>query len=133
MDLKSDLKKIIIVALSMSMLLIIIYFLFLKEDFVKLLLGQIFGFLISVLNFIDLYFTMNRAVTKSPSKANNYAIRKYFMRYIIVGVVLYVAAITPHISIVSTAIGLISMKFSVIIIYALFGTKKKEIVDIDQK
>ncbi len=133
MDLKSDLKKIIIVALSISMLLIIIYFLFLKEDFVKLLLGQIFGFLISVLNFIDLYFTMNRAVSKSPSKANNYAIRKYFIRYIIVGIVLYVAAINSHISIVSTAIGLISMKFSVIIIYALFGTKNRKKVDIDQK
>ena len=126
----SDLKKKIVISASiMSLISIMIFFIAFKTEFKPLTLGLILGVLIGVLNFWDLALTMERAVVKNPGHAQSYAIRKYFIRYIITGVVIYVAVVSPHLHVVGTVIGMMFIKTSVLVTN-LFNDKKfyKEII-----
>lgn len=86
-------------------------------------MGLLFGVLISTFGFIDLRNTLQRSVNKAPADAQSYTIRKYFMRYIVNGVCLYVAVVTPHIHIISTVLGMLLIKVS-IMITNLFNDKQ---------
>ncbi len=120
---KADIKRVLISSSIVSFILCIIYLVFFRGEFISLLLGQIFGQLISSLNFIDLYLTLNRAVKKTPKKASNYTLRKYIIRYLITAITLYIAAINDSVSIISTAIGFITIKMSIIVLYSLNDKK----------
>jgi hypothetical protein len=78
-----------------------------------LILGLLFGVSISALSFIDLSLTLQRAVSKPPAQAQNYTVRKYFMRFIINGVVVYVAVVSPHINIIGTVLGMLLIKIAI--------------------
>ncbi|MBN2794352.1 MAG: ATP synthase subunit I [Clostridia bacterium] len=115
-------KKIFMTAGVFTFILAMVFLLFFDSS-KSLILGLVFGVLISGLNFIDLSNTLQRAVSMSPEKAQSYTVRKYFMRYIMNGVVIFVAVKTPHIHVISTVLGMLLIKFS-IMITNLFNDKQ---------
>ncbi len=90
---------------------------------VPVITGLIFGGLIAVLNFVELSKTLQRAVTKPQAQASSYTSIRYFIRFTLTGVVLYVAAKAPHIDFIATVVGLLSVKA---VVYAthLFDDRK---------
>ena len=85
--------------------------------------GLIFGSSISALNFLELGATLRRAVTLAPDKAQGYATRKYFMRYIVTAVVIYISIVAPYINVLGTIVGMSIIKF-VIFATNLFNDKQ---------
>ncbi len=79
------------------------------------ILGIIFGSAISVLNFIELANTLSRAITMPQDKAQSFTVIKYFIRYIVTAVVIYVSIIAPYINIVGTIIGLFIIKIIILV------------------
>ena len=122
-------KKILIGTGVIALMVMVVFFMGFRSDFKSLSLGLVLGVLIGLLNFMDLANTMERAVLKNPGKAQSYAIKKYFFRYITTGVVLYIAVITPHLHVIGTVIGIIIIKLSVLVTH-LFNDKRfyKEII-----
>ncbi|MDR5659719.1 ATP synthase subunit I [Serpentinicella sp. ANB-PHB4] len=85
--------------------------------------GMLFGTIIAILNFRLLYITLNKALNMSDSKAKFYAASRYLIRYALTGIVIYISIIRPHIHVLGTIIGLITIKF-VIIKKGLFNNKQ---------
>lgn len=102
-------------ALIGAALLTIVFALFFRTQLVPLLIGLFFGVSVSIFSFIDLKNTMERACEKGPAEAQSYTVRKYFIRYIINGVVIYVAVVTSHLHILSTVLGMLLIKVSIMI------------------
>lgn len=90
-----------------------ISFLFLKEP-VAFVLGLVFGGFIGILNFIELAKTLERAVTMPMAQAKSYTAMKYFLRYIIMALVLFISVKADYINIIGTIIGLLLVKFAVL-------------------
>lgn len=88
-----------------------------------MILGLFFGASVSALLFVELGITLKRAVTMPPHKAQKFAISKYFLRFTIMAVVLYVSIGAPHINVLGTAVGLILIK-PVIYVTHLFNDKQ---------
>ncbi len=82
---------------------------------IPIVMGLIFGSLIAVLNFIELSRTLQRAVHKKMAAASAYTTFKYFIRFAIMAVALYVAATNDAISLFGAIIGLLSVK---VVVYA---------------
>jgi len=95
---------------------------FLFKDPKAFILGLIFGSAISVLNFIELANTLNRAVHMPPEKAQSFTVIKYFIRYIVTAVVLFVSIVAPYINVLGTILGLVIIKI-IILISNLMGDK----------
>lgn len=74
--------------------------------------GLLFGGLFSILKVKLMESTMKKAVKKDPVKAQSYASLHYFMRYLLTGLVLVVAALEPSIGIFGTIIGILSLKLA---------------------
>lgn len=108
-------KKLAICSGGLTILTVIVFYLGFKSLFMPLSLGLLLGVSIGYLHFWDLALTMERAVHKNPGHAQTYAIRKYFIRYIITGIVLYVAVVTPHLHVIGTVIGIMFIKLSVLV------------------
>lgn len=87
------------------------------------IVGLIFGTLIGVLNFMELGKTLKKAVTLRPQDASMYAAKKYFLRFVLTAVVLYVSVTAPHINIIGTITGLLLIKV-VILATNLFNDKE---------
>lgn len=85
-------------------------------------LGLLFGSAIGVLNFMELSKTLSRAVELSPDKAQSYTTRKYFLRYVIYGVVLWVSIQADYIHVLGTIVGLLLIKV-VLLTTNLFNDK----------
>ncbi len=88
-----------------------------------LVIGLVFGALIAILNFVELSRTLQRAVHKKPADASAYTTFKYFIRFLIMAVVLYTAAVTDYIDLFGTILGLLSVK---LVVYAthLLGDRR---------
>ena len=84
-----------------------------------IILGLVFGSIISILSLKLMDNTISKAVKMSPSKATGYTIAHYFARYIIYFVVLVVAALADYLNLLSTVGGLFTAKF-VIILSSIF-------------
>ncbi|KAB3530904.1 ATP synthase subunit I [Alkaliphilus serpentinus] len=95
---------------------------FVVEDYFPYLGGILFGVIIALLNFRLLFLTLDRAVKMPPAKAQAYATSRYFIRYVITGVVVYVSIRAQHINVLGTILGLISLKL-VIFKTQLFNSK----------
>lgn len=78
-------------------------------------LGIVFGSAISALNFIELANTLSRAITMPQDKAQSFTVIKYFIRYIVTAVVIYVSIIAPYINVVGTIIGLFIIKIIILV------------------
>ncbi len=98
-----------------------ISFLVLKTP-MPFIMGLIFGSAISLLNFIELANTLSRAVGMPPDKAQTFTVVKYFIRYIVTAIVLYVSIVAPYINVLGTILGLIIIKI-IILVTNLLGDK----------
>ena len=111
---KGTIMKIYKVVIVVSLFLIA-FSLILFSNPETLILGYVFGVLISMLTLKLLDNTINKAIMMSPSKANGYITFHYFLRYIIYFVVLSVAAMADYLNFMATAIGLLMVKYAIYI------------------
>lgn len=114
--------KIIKWLIIIDILILGISFVFLKEP-LSFAYGLIFGSAISGLNFLELGATLRRAVTLPPDKAQGYATRKYFVRYIVSAVVIYISIVAPYINVLGTIVGMSIIK-TIIFATNLFNDKQ---------
>ncbi len=101
----------------------VMYFFF--EDGLRLIFGLVFGSLITLLMFVELAITIQKAVNMEASKANAYTTSKYYLRFLIYGVVIFVSIKAPYINVIGTVIGLLSVKVIIYITHII--VKKKSI------
>lgn len=85
------------------------------RDALHLIYGLLFGFLIGILHFFELGTTLEKAVRMSPGKAQSYAVRKYIIRYVVTGIVIFVSVKAPYINVLGTILGLFSVKLAIYI------------------
>ncbi|MEW9123153.1 MAG: ATP synthase subunit I [Thermotaleaceae bacterium] len=74
----------------------------------------IFGTLIGLLNFRNLALTLEKAVTMAPAQAQIYAGSRYFIRYFINGIVIFVSIKGEHLSVFGAILGLFIIKLVVV-------------------
>ena len=79
-----------------------------------IILGYIFGTIMSILGFKLLHNTINKAVEMSPGRASGYSMVHYFLRYIIYFVVLGVSAMANNLNFPATLLGLLMIKIMII-------------------
>lgn len=79
-----------------------------------IVLGYLFGLIISMLSFKLLESTINRAVKMMPGRASRYTFVHYTLRYFIYFIVLSVAAIGDYLNFPATLLGLLMVKFIII-------------------
>ncbi|WKY44778.1 ATP synthase subunit I [Eubacteriaceae bacterium ES2] len=81
--------------------------------------GVLVGGAYGVLNFKLLEYTLKKALTMPPAKAQSYIQTRYMLRYILTGVVIYIAIIFPMVDVIGLILGLIANKLSVLFCKAL--------------
>jgi len=79
-----------------------------------IILGIIFGTLISILGFKLIHNTINSAVDMTPKRASAYSTMHYLFRYLIYFIVLLVAALADYINFPATILGLLMVKFVIL-------------------
>ncbi len=123
-----DLVFSIIKRVIISSLFIVGIMFFVFKESKAIILGYIFGSLISILGFKLLHNTIEKAVTMPPGRANAYSTAHYMARFTIYGIVLGVAALADYLNFLSAILGLIMVKL-VILLSAVFdkGYKDKKI------
>ncbi len=79
-----------------------------------IVLGYIFGTIISILGFKLLHNTINKAVDMPPGKATAYSTVHYMLRYFIYFIVLGVAALADYLNFPAAILGLLMVKFVIL-------------------
>lgn len=87
---------------------------FVFSDPKPIVLGLLFGSIISMLNLKLLDNTITKAVQMPSNRAMIYSISHYFARYIIYFIVLIVAAKADYLNLIATIGGLFIVKFVII-------------------
>ena len=105
----------IFIKLAIVDVVLVLLSLILIEKPLPFIIGLIFGSLISALNFVELANTLTHAVYMPPSKAQTFTTAKYFIRYIVTAVVLYVSIVAPYINVLGTIVGLVSIKLIIMV------------------
>ncbi|MGM0471017.1 MAG: ATP synthase subunit I [Bacillota bacterium] len=77
-------------------------------------LGYLLGSLISLLMFRLLALSIDEAVTMQIKGAQSSVFKKYLIRYLILGVVLYTALQVDHLNFLATVIGLFMVKLTIV-------------------
>lgn len=93
---------------------VIAMYLLLIEDYMPYIKGYIFGLLVGILVFKLLVNSSKKAINMSLGSANNYARRQYFIRMSIYAVVLIISSKADYLNILSTFLGLIMIKISIL-------------------
>ncbi len=88
------------------------------DNFVPFIYGLVFGTLIAILNFNLLAKTIERAARMTPEKAKAYATARYFIRYTVYGIVIFISIKADYINVIGTVAGLLAIKAVIIIRYA---------------
>lgn len=89
-------------------------FSFLTQNPLTFALGVLFGGLYSILNFKLMQLTFDKAMKMPSARAQKYVQTRYFLRYLITGVVIYVAIMNPWVNIIGVLLGLVAVKISVL-------------------
>lgn len=84
------------------------------------ILGVVFGLIFSLLNFRLLDLTLKRSVNMPPEKAQKYVATRYFTRYLLTGIVVYVSITNTSINVLGTIVGLIILKLVIQVSNALY-------------
>jgi len=114
---RQTIKYAVIGTVITAILLLVVF-----DDPNQYVLGLLFGSAIGILNFMELAKTLSRAVELSPDKAQGFTTRKYFLRYVIYGVVLWVSIQADYIHVLGTIVGLMQIKV-VLLTTNLFNDK----------
>lgn len=88
---------------------------FLAKEPLFFVLGVLFGGAYSILNFRLMQLTFDKAMKMPSARAQKYVQTRYFLRYLLTGVVIYVAIINPWVNIVGVILGLVAVKISVLL------------------
>lgn len=102
-------KRVMILVLLLSGI-----FAFGFQDPKPIILGLIFGSIISILNLKLIDNTISKAIKMSPPRARGYTIAHYFARYLIYFFVILVAALAEYLNLFSTIVGLLTVKFVIL-------------------
>lgn len=108
--------------------LALMLFAFLTKDPLAFALGVLFGGAYSILNFRLMQLTFDKAMKMPSARAQKYVQTRYFLRYLITGVVIYVAIINPWVNIVGVILGLVAVKISVLINTTVSKASKKNVL-----
>lgn len=103
-------KRVLVISLFIIGISLILF-----KDSYSIILGYIFGIIISMLTFKLLDSTINKAIRMTPAKASSYSMLHYFLRYLIYFIVLGVAAIADYLNFPATVLGLLMVKFAIFI------------------
>lgn len=87
---------------------------FLFKNPKPIMLGYIFGTLISMLGFKLLNDTINKAVLMKPSRASRYSTLHYILRYFIYLIVLTISILADYLNFPATFAGLLTVKIVII-------------------
>ena len=120
--LKQTQKRIMTWLLIVDAIIIGVSFIAIKDP-KPFILGVIFGSAISGLNFMELSNTLSRAVQMQSDKAQSFTVIKYFIRYIVTAIVLYVSIVAPYINVLGTILGLVIIKI-IILMGNFLGDKR---------
>lgn len=99
---------------GIASLIIIGFIFFIFSQPKPIILGYLFGAIISILSFKLLHNTINKAVNMTPGKASAYSTVHYLFRYFIYFVVLAVAALANYLNFPATILGLLMVKFVIL-------------------
>lgn len=110
----NDIIKVIFKRILMSSFFIMGISLFIFNEPKPIVLGYLFGVIISMLGLKLIDNTANKAIKMSPEKANGYTVFHYFLRYLIYFVVLSISAIADYLNFPATILGLIMVKLVII-------------------
>lgn len=99
---------------SIISLLIIGSIAFIFNNPKPIILGYIFGAIISILGFKLLHNTISKAVEMSPGKATAYSTLHYMLRYAIYFMVLSVAALADYLNFPAAILGLLMVKIVIL-------------------
>lgn len=88
--------------------------LFIFKNYKPVILGYLFGALISILGFKLLQTTIEKAVSMTPGKAAAYSTVHYIVRYFIYFIVLGVAALADYLNFPAAILGLLIVKFVIL-------------------
>lgn len=102
-------KRVLIIIAIFSLI-----FYFFMEKSGPAILGLIFGGIISIVSFKLMDNTLTKALGLPENKARAYTMKHYILRFIIYFVVLLVAALADYLSILTTLIGLMLVKYVII-------------------
>lgn len=103
-------KRIMIVSLFLIGIMLFTF----KEP-KPIILGYVFGTIISIAGFKLLENTINKSVEMTPGRASAYSMVHYLLRYIIYFVVLAVAALADYLSFPATLLGLLMIKIMIMV------------------
>lgn len=95
-------------------LLIIGFMLFIFANPKPIVLGFVFGLVISMLSFKLLDVTINNAVDMTPRRAQRYTFIHYSLRSLIYLIVLTVAIVADYLSFPAAVLGILMVKFTII-------------------
>lgn len=107
-------KKIYKRTLLISFLIVGISFFIFNEP-MGIIQGYVFGAIMSILGFALMENSIKRAVKMNPAKASRHSMIHYFLRYMISAMVLVIATIADYLNFPSTALGLLIVKFTILI------------------
>lgn len=88
------------------------YFIF--DPWVPFLTGLFFGTIIALLNFRLLSLTLEKSVKMLPEKAQIYVSSRYFVRFLLSGIVMFISIKAEYINVLGTIFGLISLKLIIL-------------------
>ena len=97
-----------------AIFIIVIMATLLFDDSKPIVMALVFGTSISMLNFRLLAMTLEKASQMEPRQAQVYATARYFLRYIINGLVLYVAIKAEYLNVIGVIIGLVLIKIVIL-------------------
>lgn len=87
---------------------------FIFNEWVPFITGILFGSIIAILNFRLLSLTLEKAVVMAPESAQKYATSRYFVRFLLYGVVIFISIKANHINVLGTILGLVSLKLVIL-------------------
>ncbi len=76
--------------------------------------GLLFGMVINILNFRLMSLSIKKAIKLDPNKAQRFTVGNYLVRYLIYGIVLYIAAVADYINLVTVVIGFFTVKLIIV-------------------
>lgn len=110
MDAIKSLQKMLFTQMAIAIGFVSLGSFFLIEEPKSFIIGLLFGSATSVLNFLELSSTLKRASSMVPAKAQNFVVLKYFIRYVVTAIVLFISIVAPYINVLGTIVGLILLK-----------------------
>lgn len=114
-DIRLKVNKYTVILACISIIVSVFAF----ENYLSIVYGIIFGTLIAMLNFTLLAKTLEKAVHLPAEKAKAYATSRYFIRFLIYGMVVYISVVANYIHVLGTVFGILSVKMIIFFIYLL--------------